>query len=616
MRSLFTLILCAFLGLTAFSQERPIGMNLSFHTYYSPQILFSNVMLQASNFKVREVGFGEFELANSFEQYPMRTDGYPTQVPFKFNGLDCKVHVIMLGGLFTPYQAGTYNLIFEGKGRVSVEWDAQSGSFTTPNVLHPVQVTPSIGMYGTTGVHLTIEESDVNDPVRNIRFLLPGTENTYQTQKFNPRVLELLKGMKCIRAIHALNTNRSDSSFITTDYQTPYDFYTQAASWRTGINHRYLIELAAALKADVWMNFPANVSDTLIYNAAQDFKDHMPAGQKVYIEYGNELWNFAPPFHYGAHWVNNRGLELGLQTNAYQAGRFYVARRSAEVFRIFENVFNMDTSRFVRVLASHGENPWTGLQELYSFRQSNVNPIGGHVDALAIAPYFGGGVGDYLHDQNLVQSTPEDSIIDYLSRNIDNERRTEIEGNMAWADTFDVRLICYEAGQHLTTSYQNDTALVNLLASVNRNPKMKDLYCQYYDLWFNESQGDLMLAFNFVDNYSKYGFFGNLEYMEQDTSTAPKWKALNECVLSYNTGVGIDENISNSNELIYPNPGSDIINFKQAVKGSILIYNINGMRVGNSGSPTSATNSIDVSWLSSGMYFIQTSSGTFKWNKQ
>ncbi|MES2630230.1 MAG: T9SS type A sorting domain-containing protein [Bacteroidota bacterium] len=611
MRLILTLcILCSML-LTSRAQERPVGMNLSFHEYYSPQLIFSNVMRQSSYFKIRQVGFGDFELPNSFEQYPMRPDGYPTHVPFTYNGMQCKVHVIMLGGLLQAYQGGTYHLIFEGKGRVSVEWDAVSGSYTQANTLHPVQVTPVVGMYGTNGVHLTIEESDASDPIRNIRFLLPGTQNTYQTQKFNPRAVELLQGMKCIRGIHALNTNRADTNFITSGMQTPYDFYTQSVSWKTGINHRYLIELAQAVNADVWMNFPANVSDTLIRNVAQDFKNYLAPGQKVYIEYGNETWNFAPPFHYGANWVNNRGLELGLSTNAYQAGRFYTSRRSAELFKIFTEVFNGDNSRFVKVLASQGQNPWTGLQELYGMTQPNINPLGGQADALAIAPYFGGGVGDYLHNMGLVNSTPEDTIINYLSGEINTERRTELAGNQAWCDTFNVRLICYEAGQHLATSFQLDTALVNLLSAVNRNPKMKDLYCQYYDLWYEETDGDLMMAFNFVDNYSKYGNWGQLESMQQDTADSPKWKALNECVMSYNT-TGINEVTASSQVKLYPNPAQDVVKFTSPVKGEISVSNAWGTLVRSIGNKTSSTSEFNVSGLPAGLYFVSGEFGVLK----
>ncbi len=614
MKHLYLIVLIAFLGLSSKAQERPIGMNLSFHTYWSPQMIFGNQMKQASNFKVREVWGGTFELPNSFEQYPKRADGYPTQVPFTFNGLPCKVHVILMGGHRQPYPAGTYNLTFEGTGRVSVEWDTPSAEFTTPNVLHPIQVTPQMGMYGSNGIHVTIEESDPNDPVHNIQVLAPGAELTYQTHPFNPRALELLKGMKCIRAMHALYTNREDTNLVTSNMQTPYDYYTQSAQWYTGLHHNYLIELGKQLKADVWMNFPFNVSDTLIRNVALDFKANLAPGQKVYIEYGNELWNFAYPYNIGTSWVQDRGYALNFDTSAsYAAGRRYVAYRSAQMFRIWQDAFDGDTSRFVRVLASHGANPWTGLVELYAINNTTINPTGTRADALAIAPYFGGGVGDYLHSNNMVASTPEDTILNYLSREIDTDRRTELVDNKENTDNFGVRLICYEAGQHLTTSFQDDTALVDLLAACNRNPKMKDLYCQYYDMWY-EIANDIMLTFNFVDSYSKFGAFGNLESMGQDTATAPKWKALNECVFSYN-GVGVDENPAQVNNAIYPNPGASELYFKEPVSGAIKVYTAMGQLVYSAGSADKFVNKIDLSELGSGIYIIQGSFGSLKWSK-
>ena len=64
-----------------------------------------------------------------------------------------------------------------------------------------------------------------------------------------------------------------------------------------------------------------------------------------------------------------------------------------------------------------------------------------------------------------------------------------------------------------------------LFEAANRSPRMQDLYSEYLNNWKNAG-GDLFLHYTDVSGYTKYGSFGSLESQDQDSVTAPKYRAL------------------------------------------------------------------------------------------
>ena len=65
-------------------------------------------------------------------------------------------------------------------------------------------------------------------------------------------------------------------------------------------------EAANELGVDLWWNVPGMVTDAALTQMATELNTALDAGRKVYVENGNEVWNFGSPWANGTHW-----MELG-----------------------------------------------------------------------------------------------------------------------------------------------------------------------------------------------------------------------------------------------------------------------------------------------------------------
>ena len=103
------------------------------------------------------------------------------------------------------------------------------------------------------------------------------------------------------------------------------------------------------------------------------------------------------------------------------------------------------------------------------------------------------------------------------------------DNGQAFADRFGLKLVAYEAGQHLVGlgAAQNDEKLTALLMQANRHPRMGALYTQYLDGW-KAAGGDLMCMFSSVSAWGKYGSWGLSEFYDETEADQPKLKAVTE----------------------------------------------------------------------------------------
>lgn len=156
------------------------------------------------------------------------------------------------------------------------------------------------------------------------------------------------------------------------------------------------------------------------------------------------------------------------------------------------------------------------------------------VDALAIAPYMtmcipGQSTDSKRPDAAAVASWTVDQVLDYAEQTALPESIGWITGQKKVADKYGLKLIAYEAGQHLVgvTGGQDNDKLTALFNAANRHPRMGPLYAKYLDAW-RAAGGDLMCIFSSVGSYSKWGSWGLLEYSTQPVAEAPKYLAVAE----------------------------------------------------------------------------------------
>lgn len=551
LHSLFAVLLTTIAA--AQSPQRPIGMNLSFIPDYSPQWMFVDAMKQCREWFVQEnTDFPSFSVEGI--AIPSRTDGYPIRVPFTVGAKQYRVHTLLLRELPFGYPSGTYTVEFEGKGKLLLDFDAKRTELTQSSVQHSVEVSA-----GMNGIHVTILESQESDPVRNIRVVMPTFASTYRSQPFHPTFLAHLKGMNVLRYMSPQLTNLTE--IVSPEGRSKPHSYTQVLTPGGGLAWEHIAELSNATGTDPWVCVPVFANDSYVREFAKVLKAQLRSERKIYLEYGNEFWNSSYPFSTGHNHARQQGAAEKLSDDSFIGGLIWVTKRSVEIFSIFEEEFG-GTSRLVRIIAAQAANSFTGQQMLRSLANSAVNPKGKKVDALAIAPYFGNELADAVAGR--AASITVDEMLSTLDSLVRVETPQYVTANKRETDAVGVQLVAYESGQHLAAvqgANRDNAALGDKLLAANRHPRMRDIYCRYYDAWYTGG-GGLMNVFDYVSSYSKFGYWGQLEHLRQDTATAPKLSALRTCVIARNaamTGVqGKDESrsIKDKGLRVVPNPAA------------------------------------------------------------
>jgi len=403
------------------------------------------------------------------------------------------------------YPSGWYTVLYEGRGKLDVWGAARVESEQPGRMVLSVDSTKG-------GFFLRLLETDPADYVRHIRVIMPGFERTYRQNPWNPTFLARWRGVACLRFMDFMYTNGSE---IRTWDQRPT--LQDATFSRKGVALEWMIDLCNRLDADAWFCMPHLADDDFIRRFAQMVHERLEPQRRVYVEYSNEVWNgmFAQ-----SRWAGQQGVALGFAEKTWEGAWRYTAYRSVQIFRIWEQVFG-GRERLVRVLPSQAANPYVARQ-VVTWQDAYK-----HADALAIAPYISmnlrpGG----SPDAKQVADWSVDQVMDYVEQTALPRAIEWIQKNKEVADEFGLKLIAYEAGQHLVGvgGGENIEPLTVLLHKANRHPRMADVYAKYYAAW-EQTGGDLLCHFSSVGRWSKWGSWGLLEYADEDPTRSPKFMA-------------------------------------------------------------------------------------------
>jgi hypothetical protein len=404
---------------------------------------------------------------------------------------------------------GQYTILYDGEGRIAF----RGGNVT---IVSEEVGRMVVDVRATQGaVFLQIVETNADNPLRNIRFLMPDSESTYESQPFNPVFLERIARFSTLRFMDWMGTNNSLISEWA-DRPQPTD---ATYAWR-GVPVEVMVQLANTVHADAWFNMPHTATDEFVREFATYVRDNLNADLKVYIEYSNETWNGQ---FQQANYVVEQGLSLNLaEGDAFWSGLRYHSHRAVEMFAIWEEVFG-GTERLVRVLASQAGNAWTG-EQVADFQSAFEQ-----ADALAIAPYFSCDDPGNPASADQIAALTVDELLDRQMANVQEGgcAHQYMIDNLAVAQQFGLELVAYEGGQHLAGygGAENNQALTDLFIAANRHPRIGDIYLIYLRAWQNVG-GGLFVAFTDAAQPSMFGSWGALEYITQDPADAPKYQAL------------------------------------------------------------------------------------------
>ncbi len=402
------------------------------------------------------------------------------------------------------YPAGRYIVEYDGRGTLAYGGSGRKVGGQAGR--DKVEVDPARG-----GLALFITATDPADYLRDIRVVIPGAG---AEPLFHPLFLDSLKGYRALRFM-----NWSEQLLTTGDQRLAWQPKQWADRPRVedarysikGAPVEIMVALANRLGVDPWFTMPWTVDDDYLRQFAELVKKLLDPKLTVYLEYSNEVWNGGYPQALDAQ---RKGVAAKLGDNPFHSQMRWYGVRTREVAAIWEQVFPPD--RLVRVLASQAANPWVSEQAL------GVGDTARHVDALAIAPYFGGRLGR-PQDLARVQRLSLDELMAELANVSLPEAITSMTQQAAVAKKYGKLMVAYEGGQHLVGvgPAMDDAAINKLFDAANRDPRMGQLYDRYFAGW-RDAGGQLFMNFIHCDGYSKYGRFGVMEYLSQPPEQSPK----------------------------------------------------------------------------------------------
>jgi PKD repeat protein len=459
---------------------------------------------------------------------------------------------LMFVGQAGRYPAGTYTVLYDGQGTLEYAGAARKDAAASGPGRDVVQVNPASGDF-----MMTLVATTPANYLRNVRVLMPGgaCENdpltacggdaacgsgrclpftqTYQAQVFHPTFLRSVGRYRALRFMDWMGTNGST-------VQEPADYpKLDDARWPQA-PPEILAELGNRVDADVWVTLPVRASDAFVRDFAERLRLRLEPRRKVYVEYSNEVWNTIFPQHgETARRGCGRYPELVAACDQDQApgngrlceghpgrwieacataSRRYFSERSVAIGSLFTEAFG-GRERVVRVMASQTGNTWLA-NELLSWRNAWQQ-----VDALATAPYFGGGYGT----RGEVASWTLDRLLGDIQGNALPQSIADMraEAGLLAQRYPSLSLLGYEGGQHLVgvNGLENDAALNALFDGANSDARMGSLYTSYLGGW-KAAGGRTFCHFVNTSQWSKWGRWGALRYQGQPPASSPKFTAL------------------------------------------------------------------------------------------
>jgi hypothetical protein len=520
------------------SAARRLGTNLEAVTDYSPQVPFTDLFLSSREwFTQCQAGIDPgCTNSNSWDTgeaaaLDLDANGWVRSLPASSDA-PIYTSVATFWDLPSDFPSGRYVVLYDGQGTIEYGLGATRIAELSAPGRDVVQVNLSGG-----GILLRITATDTlsdGDYVRSIRFVAEGDESRLLTNRFSRRFIDRLQPYAALRFMDWMRTNDSVVS--------SWSGRAQAADVRyatpKGVPVEVMVDLSNVTEKAPWFTMPHQATDEYVQQFATVVREQLLPSLPIYVEYSNEIWNSA--FSQG-DWVEDRGV---IEWPGSLESRFtkrinWHGKRTAEVCEIWKSVFAASPERVVCVLASQAANSWTAQEGLSCPLWSEAPCVSHGINAIAVAPYFGGYLGEPDNASEVSSWSSSSTGMTKLFTELQSGGMlsggpTEgavaqsfgwIEANKTVADLFNVALLSYEGGQHLVGvgGAGSNSTLTTMFIAANRDTRMGTLYTSYLQGWETRG-GGLFMHFNDIGSYSRYGSWGALENVEQTSS--PKYDAL------------------------------------------------------------------------------------------
>lgn len=491
-------VACALPGESLWGANSPasklqIGMNLDSLHDWSTQWSFVDIFKMSRPWVTQREGVQKWDTGETLNLNP---DGYPLLTPGQ---RACTGVCDAIQGHYPP---GEYLCHYAGEGRIEFKFDARNAMELGSN-LYAMDVTPS-----DRGILITILQSNPDNRVRDIKLWQRTSE---RNPIFPALFLERLAPFKTIRFMCWQNTNGCTLAHwkdrVTTHSARQNDL--------RGCAVEYMVDLCNTLNADPWFCMPHLADEDYIRQFATLVKNTLKKDRKIYVEWSNEVWNF---MFAQTKWVDQQAKKAGMSHEAM------VAHMASRAWRIWHEVFGDEKSRVVRVAAGQHYVPWRVKQILEALK--------GEFDAVSCAAYFDISEPD---KKRLNETTTPVEMIEALVANMKTTGLPLLQqhGDLAkqWSDRLGrhIPFVAYEGGPGLNPfqfgAPGNLATWSGAASDCQSHPMMKEAYKTWLQ-GFADAGGELFMAFSYVCNLSKWGYWGHLRYQDSPLFLSPKYMAL------------------------------------------------------------------------------------------
>lgn len=425
------------------------------------------------------------------------------------------------------YPGGQYVVLYEGEGTIEYRFDAKKNEAASKPGRDVIDVTPS-----QDGIYLIISATDPNNTgnyIRNIHVVPIEYENSYETEIFNPLFLERMKRFGALRFMGWMGTN--DSQQQEWSNRPKVDDATYAIK---GVPAEVMIELANRLRAHPWFTMPHMTTDEYMTNFAKLVKERLDPQLKVYVEFSNEVWNW---MFRQAHYALEQGKARWGEDKGDAFMQWY-GMRTAQMSDLWKEAFGEQRDRVISIIST--QTSWRGLEtsalDCSLWVAEGNQPCYQHgIDAYAVTGYFSGNLG-IKENQSTVESwlSDKNTAVERALTQLKQGGAVQPKDGDSIAETAELfkyhqqiaqqkglKLVVYEGGQHLVNP--DSEKLTEFFVALNRNPAMRDLYTNLLNDW-KQAGGTMFMNFMSIGQPSKWGSWGALEHVDQDSS--PKYDAL------------------------------------------------------------------------------------------
>ena len=420
-------------------------------------------------------------------------------------------------GAGTPmhgYPLGTYTLRFRGTGTVDIIGIGHlSGSIVKgADGISRAQVVVD-KTYEQTGSQLYVRLRNVSrtDPIRDLQLIMPGYDPE-QSPTFTDEFLHRLQPFATLRFMDWERTN--GSPVRNWSDRAPAGAPIQATD--RGVSYEYIAELANETGKSPWVTIPTGASDDFVRQFARLLAQKLDPGLTVYVEYGNELWNWNF-LNYGINLADAKANPLLTASDDYTRAAQQAAYRTMQVGQIFRDEFAAaggdGADRVHTVLggqAAMGYFQSAGLQ----FLADHYGPPKQFITELAIAPYI------------TAPSDPTGMTLDDLFANLEQKQLPQVASRLSWeiqlADRYGLPVVAYEAGQSLV-DWSGRPAVVALYRQAQHDPRMGQLLDEYFALWKSDG-GGVLTYYKMMGLEQPWSNWGALTSLDEPGSV--KWDAM------------------------------------------------------------------------------------------